>query len=240
LRRTTWAGSLALLALLIFPLTAFAAYPPGTFPGPAPGGAYRTIVMSQIVCPAGGSMQASYDQSALTLEIPAGALSACTQVSIYVAEPGVVSPLLPAGALLVDGFAVGWDGSAPAGSALTLTVADAAITAGAKVFETTGSGLQPSAGATLAPGIVKLGFAMPFGLVVAIPGSLASSIPSPSGGVLGATGRPTMTPPATTTGPELGALPGGIAGPLVAFLLLSGLVLFIVLRRRRRRASSTD
>ena len=96
MKRHVWAAAAAILVLLAVPLSVSAAYPPGTFPGAAPGGAYRTIVMSQLVCANGGSMQASYDRSALVLQIPKDAFSTCTQVSIYAAEPGVISPL-PAG-----------------------------------------------------------------------------------------------------------------------------------------------
>ena len=44
-------------------------------------------------------------------------------------NPGVISPLLPAGANLIDGFAVGWSPVGTAAKTLTLTVNDAAITA---------------------------------------------------------------------------------------------------------------
>jgi len=223
--RKTLATFAAFLALLGLPLSAAAAYPPGTFPGPAPGGAYRTVVVSKIVCSDGASMLASYDQAALTLEIPKGAFSTCTQVSIYVAEPGVITPLLPAGADLVDGFAVGWTPSGPSSGLLRLTIDDAAITAGAQVLATTANGLHPFAGAKTGIGQVVLAFSESTGFVVAVAGGANQT---PEGGVLGATSPPSAGSPDTATPAN-----HPTAWILGTMLLGSLLLIFVALRRRR-------
>ena len=89
----------------------------------------------------GGSLQASYDRSAIILQVPRDAFSECTQVSIYVAEPGVIEPLLPAGTSLIDGFAVGWLPVGTAARTLTLSINDAAITPAAQAFEMAAAGV---------------------------------------------------------------------------------------------------
>ena len=221
------AALIASIALLVFPLSASAAYPPGTFPGPAPGGAFRTVVMSKIVCADGASMKASYDQAALTLDIPKGAFATCTQVSIYAAEPGVVSPLLPAGTVLVDGFAVGWTPLGPSAGILRLTIDDVAITAGAQTFATSANGIRPFPGATTRVGQVVLAFSESTGFVAAV----AVANPSPSGGVLGATSPPTDKPPVTQ--PNAPTPANDLVAWVLGAIVLGALLLIFVARRRR-------
>ena len=81
--------------------------------------------MSRLLCAEGGSLQASYDRSAIILQVPAGAFRQCTQLSLYAAETAVISPLIPPGELLVDSFAVGWDARGTSSKPLTLTINDA-------------------------------------------------------------------------------------------------------------------
>lgn len=237
MKRQWGAAAAAIVILLAIPLSVSAAYPPGTFPGAAPGGAYRTIVMSQLVCANGGSMQASYDRSALILQVPKDAFSACTQVSIYVAEPGVIAPLLPAGANLIDGFAVGWLPVGIAARTLTLSINDVAITPAAQVFETAAAGVRPFAGAKVQAGAATLDFTSPTGFVLSAAEDVSAS---PTGGVLGATGYPQVSPSPAIAVPTVSSPTTNYTQLVVVLLVLLviGVIVLAVVARRRSSGSS--
>lgn len=165
--RLACALTLGLSALLAGPLAALADYPPGPYPGPGPGGAFATVVVSQTVGSSGATISATFGAATLTLVVPANAFGAATQITVYADNPAVVDPLLPAGATLIEGFAVGWTPGSTAASALTLTISDPAIPGGAAVFQTTGGGLVPVTGAQVQPGSVTVSFTTDPGFVIA-------------------------------------------------------------------------
>jgi hypothetical protein len=152
---------------LAIPLVANADYPPGPYPGPGPAGAYATVVASQTICSTAGTLTATYGSATLTLVVPAGAFSQCTQVTIYADNPAVISPLLPSGSSLVDAYAVGWTPTSTASVALTLTISDPAIPGSATVYQTTASGLTPFSGAQVKAGSVSVSFTSDPGFVIA-------------------------------------------------------------------------
>lgn len=217
---------LAILALVCFPFAAFAAYPPGPFPGPAPGGAFRTILTSAIVCVEGGSLTASDGASTIVLQVTAGAFPDCTQVTVYAADRSVIEPLLPAGNALVEAVAVGWDDSGPAAVPLSLAIGNPAISSAALAFQVTATGVKKAGASMAQAGSVTIGFSSPMGFAVTMTSTTASPTPA----------SPPPTPPATTT-----TSAGGTgSGPLIFVLLWLGLACLITLvssrpRRRSRR-----
>jgi hypothetical protein len=213
-------------ALVCFPIAAFAAYPPGTFPGAAPGGAFRTVVMSRVLCAAGGSLQASYDRSALILQVPTGAFKSCSQVSIYAAETAVISPLLPAGTLLVDAFAVGWDGSGPAAKPLTLAIDDTAISADATVFETTTTGIAKLTNVEIRAGAVISSFTSPPGYVVTVTAATATPRPTPQAAAVQASGASSPpSPVAASPSSTSDSTPLFVTFVLLGLIVVAGLAL---------------
>jgi hypothetical protein len=212
-----------------------AAYPPGTFPGAAPGGAFRTVVMSRSLCAAGGSLQASYDRSALILQVPAGALRACTQLSIYAAETAVIAPLLPMGAVLVDSFAVGWSPVGTTAKPLTLTINDAAITPGATVFETTTTGFTKLDSVAIAAGAVTMTFRTAPGYVVTMTAPSASLAASPQASASAVAGSADLSASPGASTPSGTTESTGLSGLLIAaFLLIVASIAAVQYRRSRR------
>jgi hypothetical protein len=247
MRRTATATAASLVFLLSTVAVASASYPPGTFPGAAPGGAFRTVVMSRILCAAGGSLQASYDRSAIVLQVPAGSLKNCTQVSLYAAETAVISPLIPRGDLLVDAFAVGWDVPGPAAKPLSLTINDAAITDKATVFETTTTGVAKITSVKVQPGAVTMSFLTAPGYVVTLTAAAPSASPSkgaPSPSAGAATPSASALAGVSSAAPPSGA-PDVVADPtatasadwmpvaIVIGLVMLGLATVALVRYRR-------
>jgi hypothetical protein len=212
---------------LLLARSALAAYPPGTFPGAAPGGAFRTVVMSKMICAAGGSLQASYDQSSLIVQVPAAAFPRCTQVSLYAAETGVIAPLLPAGSLLLDSFAVGWAGP-PTSASLTLTIYDAAIQRDAAVFETTTQGVAMITDVRVDPGGVTVSFTSPPGYVI------TRTTAGPSGATTGPS--PAAANGSAATGrPSPGGIDPTVIAAAIAALAIAAAALVLAERWRRSR-----
>jgi hypothetical protein len=195
LSRSALAGAAAAsVATLILPIAALAAYPPGPFPGAAPGGAFSTIVTSAIVCADGGSLQGQTANGNVTADIPALAFAECTQVTIYAGNRAVIGPTLPAGLALADAVAVGWQSTSNAasaetntakvavGSAVKLTIDDPTITTAAKAYRTTSTGIEAFAGASIANGHVTFNLVDPTGVAVATPraGPVAGTTPPPT------------------------------------------------------------
>ncbi len=218
-----WAPALALAALVALPLTVSAAYPPGPFPGPAPGGAFSTIVTSAMVCHQGGSLHAVFGPSTVDLSVPTGTFAECTQVTIYAADPTVIKSMIPAGSALVGAFAVGWDTGAAAAQPLTLTISNPAISTAAAGFQTTSAGLTSVSTAQVETGKVAFQFSSPMGFAV--------TMPTVEEGVLGSTSPPVPLPSTNT----LGARDGTLAIVLLAGLATGILILLLHARDRRRR-----
>ena len=79
LRSAIVIGALAALAVSG---TGSAAYPPGPFPGPAPVGAFPTVVVSSTIC-GKGQVRADDGAVTVTVDVPTGAFGECTQVTVY-------------------------------------------------------------------------------------------------------------------------------------------------------------
>jgi len=200
----------------------------GTPPVPAPVGAFPTVVASTTVSGSGPTTLAGSGTSVL---VPAGALPSGTQVSILAGDTVTLQHLLPAGQILVAGYAVGWiapDGSTPlAKSPLTFTIASSAIQSGEAAYETTSTGLVPAA-ATITAGQAMFTFSADPGFVVANTAvtALANSTPAPV--------------PAGPGNAGGGAAASTFPTPLQASMLLVGASLMAlvgtILFRRRRAA----
>jgi hypothetical protein len=224
------AASLVALAL---PLAAIAAYPPGPFPGAAPGGAFSTIVTSAIVCADGGSLHGETANGAVTVDIPAQAFAECVQVTIYAGNRAVIGPTVPDGLALADAFAVGWQATAQgntasvvAGFELKLTIDDPAITTAAKAYRTTSTGIATFESASITNGHVTFNLVDPTGVAVAV--ATRDAGPTPG-----------LTPPATDAdAPTTTPADSSPLGVLV--LLIAGLAAAILVPRRptRRRSRS--
>lgn len=219
-RRLAAISAVAVLAVLALPVTTLAGYPPGPFPGPAPGGAFRTIVTSAMVCPEGADMQATFGRASVELAVPAGAFDACTQVTIFAADTSVIGPLLPSHDVLIDAFAVGWDGPA-SNLALALTIRDSAITTHSVPFKVTATGVSRT-DAAVSAGKVRFAFDAPMGFAVATPAATP-------------TVRPTLPP--TSTAPLAPAEgPSNSFGVALALLVgVTGAVMLLLSRPRPRR-----
>ena len=152
-------------------------------------------------------------------------------------NPGSISPLLPAGANLIDGFAVGWSPVGTAAKTLTLTVNDAAITATAQAFETTTAGVLLLGSAKVQVGAATLDFTVPTGFILSA-AQVAGA--SPTGGVLGATGYPQVSPSPTTAVPTANSPTTNYTQLVVALLVLLvlGVTVLAIVARRRRPGSS--
>jgi hypothetical protein len=225
MRRVTSAIAIVAISIVTATPLAYAGYPPGTFPGSAPGGAFRTVVMSRMVCRNGGSLQASYDRSALIVQIPAGAFGACVQVSIYAAETAVIAPLLPTGSLLLDSFGVGWSGP-EAAKPLTLTINDSTIASDARVFETTTSGVALLTDVRVGDGAVTVSFTSPPGYVV----TRTAAAPSATSGETAAV---VTAPPSALPGSDERGIPMFIL-PLAVIIGIAAVLLALARARRSR------
>ena len=211
--------ALALLALIAAPALVLAAYPPGPYPGAGPVGAFPVVVESETVGSAGADLHATSAGVTLDLSVPPGSLPAGTQVTIYGGAADVLAALLPSGATLVDGFAVGWTPSGPAALPLTLTVSDPRIGSGDLVFVTTPTGLVTANGAQVSTGKVQVSFTTDPGIVIAAPSGEASSSPTP-----GPTGTPAPLPPTTSgnTSPGNSGMPPIVLPAIVVIGILAG------------------
>ena len=120
---------------------------------------------------------------------------------------------------------------------MTLTINDAAITAAAQAFETTASGVHPFASAKIQTGAATLDFTSPMGFVLAAAGAAS---PSPTGGVLGATGYPGVSPSPTATAPTVTSSTTNYTQLVVALLvlLILGVIVLAVVARRRSSGNS--
>jgi hypothetical protein len=220
MRRRTLACVAGLFVALASPLLALAAYPPGSFPGAAPGGAFSTVIISQNVCAAGGTIRASYGAASLTLTIPAGAFSTCRQVTIYGVNAGIIAPLLPKGHVLVVALAVGWQPGGDAAALLTLKVEQPGIAGDDTAYVTTVNGLAKLTEMRVLAGSASATFTTPPGLVL----SHAGAAPTPAG----RPGAGGTVPDAESDGPVLYAL--ALAGSLAVVVVIA----FAVVRRQRR------
>lgn len=215
---------------------AVAEYPPGSFPGPAPVGAFPTVLISRTVCAAGDLQSVSAGGSTISLEVPAGAFSECTQVTLYGVDGAtIVADLLPDGYTFVTAMAIGWAptnspqpgaGGTPA-IPLTLTISDPAIKPGASVFYTTGGGVVAASDITVNDGRALVSVAAAVGIVVATKGEQQ---------VQGATGSPAQLPSTSTAGPSAvgDESQAGLAA-IAALVLLGGVGLSGVVSARRRQ-----
>jgi hypothetical protein len=219
-RRLAAIAACAVLAVLALPVTTLAGYPPGSFPGPAPGGAFRTIVMSAMVCPEGADMKATFGRASVELAEPAGAFDTCTQVTIFAADTSVIGPLLPSHDVLVDAFAVGWDGPA-SNLALALTIHDSAITSRSAPFKVTATGVS-RVDAARSAGKVTFSLDAPMGFAVATPAATP-------------TVRPTLPATSTTTLAPADRPSNGFGVILALMVGVTGVVMLLLSRPRPRR-----
>ena len=203
--------ALGLSLLLFLPAVALAGYPPGSYPGAAPTGAFPTVLVSQTVGASGGTLSATSGAAAVTVSVPAGAFAQDTQVTIYGVDSSVLGSLLPSGYVFVDGFAIGWTPTSTALHPLTLVVTDPNISATCKVFQTTASGLTPDNSASVRQGSIQLSFTTDPGFVVGGPSAAATPPPS-------ATPSPVTTLPPTSTAGT--GSTGGLSGNGIALLLV--------------------
>jgi hypothetical protein len=225
-RRALGATMLALGFALLIPLSAWAAYPPGPFPGPAPGGAFQNILTSAIICSGGGSLQGDRGPSIVTAIVPAGAFVDCTQITIYAAQKAVIEPLVPGGQVLVDSFALGWDSGAAAAATtatpVSLTIENPSVGSASKGYLLTSTGLETASSASLAGDRITFRLSSPTAFAVTMPR---------------ATSTPGTTPPPTSTlpivEPDRGTPINWLPAPLLG--VLAAVVLFLVLAPRRRR-----
>ena len=244
LRARRWSRLIAAVASALVLTTsataiALAEYPPGSFPGPAPVGAFPTVLISRTVCAAGDLLSVSAGGSTISLEVPAGAFSECTQVTLYGVDGAtIVADLLPDGYTFVTAMAIGWAptnspqpeaGGTPAIS-LTLTISDPAIEPGATVFYTTGGGVVAANDITVNDGRARVSVGAAVGIVVATKGEQQ---------VQGATGSPAQVPSTSTAGRSAvgDQFPAGLAA-MAALVLVSGAAFagaVLSARRRQRR-----
>jgi hypothetical protein len=144
-----------------------AAYPPGPYPGPAPGGSFPTVVVSETLTTDGGTIVASQGTSNLRLEVPAGAFDVPTQITIYGGSPSLLAPLLPGGTSFVVGFAVAFNPTSTPRVPLRLTITDPTIGAGAGVYKLTENGLSLFGDVTVDSGSVVVAIGADPAFVVA-------------------------------------------------------------------------
>lgn len=215
-RRALLAFGAGIVLALTTPLVALASYPPGAFPGPAPIGAFPSVVLSQTVGTSGGTLSVASGTANITVTVPAVAFTQDTQITIYAIDTSVVGGVLPAGYRLVDGFAIGWAPVSTAALPLTLRITDPGIGTTDQVFETTASGLTPDISASVSAGSASVSFTTDPGYVVAAPSAV--STPPPSAAPTPAT---TLPPTSTATGGSTGS--AGPGSPLL-WLALVGVI----------------
>ena len=234
-RRLVSAFVACLIALLATPLLALAAYPPGSWPGPGPAGAFSAVVVSQNVCAPGGTIRAPYGIASLTVTIPAKAFTTCRQVTVYGVNGSIVAPLLPANHVIVVALAVGWLPAGDAAVPLTLKVEQAGIASDASVFMTTSNGLAKVTGVQWSPGAATVSFTTPPGLVM----SRLQVAPTPplTGPGAAATATAGRTPPATGSPASAPTDTTPFALLLVGLLVVVAAIALLVVRRNRRRAT---
>jgi hypothetical protein len=231
LRLLLMPGLLALVAFLGGPLSALAAYAPGTPAVAAPPGAFPTVLVSETIGAAGATVRLTSGAATLALVVPPGAFPSPVQLTIYQVSAGVMQSQLPAGYTLVDGFAVGWSPPTPAAVPLTFTVSDPSITPSTQVFETTNTGLVPFPGASVVAGSVTVTFTDDPGIILgqrpATPAQVAQA-PAPLYPSTTASRMPTQLPSTGaggTAGQTGAALPGAVSLlGVLGLIMLSGVV----------------
>lgn len=214
------ASFFASLALLLGGGTALAAYSPGSYPGPAPAGAFPSVVTTQTFGTSGGTLTTTVDGYNLSLKIPAGAFSTATQVTVYASNPSSLSGLLPGNETFMTAFAIGWTPTSTASKPLVLTVTSANISSNTQVYFTNTSGLTLDSSAAVSSGVADISFVDDPGVVLAS-STTSSSVPSNVGHLGGGAGS---TGPLTSE--EL------LLTGVLLLVLGAGLVTTMTLRKR--------
>lgn len=213
-------GGVAIACVLAAGITTAAGYPPGGYPGPAPENAFPTVAVSQTVDAHGGEVSATEGGIGIRVEVPPGSFLEPTQVTVYVGATSVVGPVVPPGDHLLLAYAIAWTPVVDAAHSLTLSLSDAAISAGAHVYTTTGTGVTPAPDATVRTGSVTLGFSSEMAIVVAEAG--------------GSSTQPRVSPPSTRGSSEGGGPPTLVLALVaLAVVLVAGSV--VAWRRSRGR-----
>ena len=196
LSRLPAAFVVSLVALWLTVPAVLAAYPPGPFPGPAPAGAFPTVLMSRTVCTTADTLVVADGASNVRLEVPAGAFAECTQLTIYAVDESIVKNLLPDGYSVIDALAIGWSPDATPTVALALTVTDAAIASDSTGFQTTMGGVSSSSDITVSSGHASASFSHAIGIVVAgqqeVEGATGQPSPLPSTDLGESSGSPEL------------------------------------------------
>jgi hypothetical protein len=205
---------------------ALAEYPPGAFPGPAPAGAFPTVLLSQTVCGDGGELAVPDGPASINLRVPANAFVDCAQITIYGADATLIGPLVPDGYALVTAFAVGWTPKVDPADPLSLTVSAPSINVDSVVSRTITSGLDGSAGFTEAAGTVTASVRSAFGIVVVSPTEQ---------GVGAATGSPEVLPSTDTDGGDVPGPVGLVPLGLIVALGVAGSCWLLMVRHRASR-----
>ena len=177
--RWTWRGTCARAAaavtaaavvVLTCGVSAFAAGYSNTIPITAPPGAFTTVLISATLS---ANTPADLVSGPIELQVPANALPAGTQITVFEGDQAELQALLPSGWRYIDGYAVGWlapDGtSPPATASLILKIADSRISSNDAAYSTTTSGLVPATAASITSGSASFAFTTDPGFVLASP-----------------------------------------------------------------------
>jgi hypothetical protein len=223
--RTASALAASVVLLCLSGTVALAEYPPGSFPGPAPAGAFPNVLTSESLCAGGGDLSVADGTATVELQVPVDAFTACSQIAIYGTDATIVSGLLPQGYALLNAIAVAWTPEVQAGSPLTLTIKDPSITTASVAFAATSGGLGGVTNVLVRSGVVEVEIRSAIGILVANRGE---------GEVGGATGSP-----GSASSPDAGGTQPGFPAPIAVVLVLVVLAAcagWLVLVRPRSRS----
>jgi len=171
--------------------------------------AYATVLAAQTIGSSGATIATSASGSRVSVVVPSGAFGVAEQVTLTGGNASILTTTMPSQDTVVAAFGVNFSGAVPT-KAITLTVVNPSIPAGAKVYKVTGSGLIP-VNATVTPGKVVISFSSdPDFVIVSQKSNVVAGATSPVTGV-----------------PITRDLLGGLA-----LLVLGGAIMFFSTRRR--------
>lgn len=215
-------------------LTVLAVGYANTPPVTAPPGSFVTVLTSATLI---AGTPADLVSGPIRLQVPADALPAGTQVTVFAGNQARLQALLPAGWTYLDGYAVGWlapDGTSPDASApLTLTIGDQGISSEDSTYVTTSTALSPVT-ASVSAGAATFNFTTDPGFVVASPQPPPSPPVAGGGGTAPLTDGSGTAPAARSTGTVHVTRGPWVALPLAAagIALAAALTATALIRRR--------